>query len=191
MELVTAFIGFIGVILSALIAARRPSKPVPPNVYSANPGLVTGPYPGAVFPPGMVGQPMPGQPMPGSPMGQPMPGSPIVANPYPGGPRPGPIPGQPLPYAGQPFPGGFGVMAPPKPTKISISVWLGLATLIAWFVPLIGLPLSLISIGKGLNDLFNRTHTLVRTGIYISLIGLMASVANSAIGFYMGYRGDF
>jgi hypothetical protein len=93
------------------------------------------------------------------------------------------------PFPGQHPPAGYPMPAS-NPTKISISVWLGLVSLVAWFLPLIGLPLSLISIGKGLNDLYSRSHRLARTGIYISLIGLMFTMANAAIGFYMGYKGE-
>jgi hypothetical protein len=96
------------------------------------------------------------------------------------------MPGQPYPMGGYQVPM---MPVPAAPTKPSITLWLGLGTLVAWFLPIIGLPLALISIGKGINELANRTRTFVRTGIYISLIGLMASVANSAIGAYIGSQG--
>ncbi|MEI6639873.1 MAG: hypothetical protein WCL46_09150 [Chlorobium sp.] len=64
------------------------------------------------------------------------------------------------------------------------------ARLVAWFLPIAGLPVSLIGIGFGvlhLSELPQRRFA--RIGILLNVIALMASTANAAVGAYMGYSG--
>jgi len=78
-----------------------------------------------------------------------------------------------------------------KSRKVSISFFLGLIGLVAWYLPILGLPITLVSIGIGLSDLAGcKGKRLTVAGIYLSLLGLMASVGNSAIGAYRGWTGE-
>jgi hypothetical protein len=79
------------------------------------------------------------------------------------------------------------VSAEPGTRRMSRSVWLGGASLIAWVLPIAGIPLALIGIGFGLSDISAAARrAYARTGVYLAVIGLMAAVANSAIGAYLG-----
>ena len=74
--------------------------------------------------------------------------------------------------------------------RVSSSLFFGIAGLVAWFLPIAGLPVSLIGIGFGvlhLSELPQRRFA--RIGIWLNVIALMASTANAAVGAYMGYSG--
>jgi hypothetical protein len=81
------------------------------------------------------------------------------------------------------------VSGDPGTRRLSRSVWFGAASLIAWFLPLIGILLALAGIGVGVSDISAAARrAYARTGVYLAVIGLMAAVANSGIGAYLGAR---
>lgn len=63
------------------------------------------------------------------------------------------------------------------------SLILGIIGLIAWFIPLFGAPVSIIGLVLGVR----KNYT---TGIVLNVIGLVLTVANAAIGAYMGATGQ-
>lgn len=63
------------------------------------------------------------------------------------------------------------------------SLVLGIISLIAWLLPLAGLPVSIIGLVIGIR----KNYT---TGIVLNIIGLVLTVANAAIGAYMGATGE-
>lgn len=88
-------------------------------------------------------------------------------------------PGHPGPYAV--------VSTEPGVSRLSRAAWFGAASLVAWLLPVIGIPLALAGIGVGVSDIAaGARRTYARTGLYLAVIGLMAAVANSAIGAYLG-----
>ncbi|MFN3402749.1 MAG: hypothetical protein ACK40G_01560 [Cytophagaceae bacterium] len=73
--------------------------------------------------------------------------------------------------------------------QYSLAFILGLISLISWLLPLIGFPIALIGIGYGVKDLANPLMKNARLGLWLAVVGLMFTTANSAIGAYKGYYG--
>lgn len=74
----------------------------------------------------------------------------------------------------------------------SKSVILGVIGFVAWFLPIVGLPLSLVGIGMGVADVSKQPQKRLSTlGIYLNIVALIAATANSAIGAYLGYTGQY
>ncbi len=63
------------------------------------------------------------------------------------------------------------------------SLILGIISLVAWLLPIVGLPLAIIGLILGIRKKYTP-------GIVLNIIGLMGSVANAAIGAYMGANGQ-
>jgi hypothetical protein len=79
---------------------------------------------------------------------------------------------------------------PAAPIGISPTFIMGCIGLLAWCVPIVGLPLALVSLGVGISNLYRgRNKQFTRTGMYLSLLSLIASTANGAVGAYMGATG--
>lgn len=93
----------------------------------------------------------------------------------PSAPFPGP-PGSTLPTAG----GG----------KAIASLCLGLFGLIAWILPIIGLPTTITGFVLGIRSVNGPRKGMATAGIVLCIIGLVASIANAAIGAYMGATGQ-
>ena len=75
--------------------------------------------------------------------------------------------------------------------KISSSFYFGIAGFIAWFLPIVGLPVALIGVGFGILHLSEYPQRrFARIGIWLNVIALMAATANAAIGAYLGYKGQ-
>lgn len=66
--------------------------------------------------------------------------------------------------------------------KSTASLVLGIVSLIAWIIPLIGFPVCIVGLILGVR----KKYTV---GIVLNVIGLVCTVANSAIGAYMGANG--
>ena len=67
--------------------------------------------------------------------------------------------------------------------KTKTSLILGIISLIAWLLPIVGVPVSLVGLIFGIKLKYNP-------GIVLNIIGLMLCVANAAIGAYMGATGQ-
>lgn len=70
----------------------------------------------------------------------------------------------------------------PAAAKSTASLVLGILSLIFWVFPLLGFPISIV----GLVLAGQKKYTV---GLVLNIIGLCLTVANSAIGAYMGYMG--
>jgi len=77
----------------------------------------------------------------------------------------------------------------PVATTTSASLILGIISFIAWYIPIFGFPVSLIGMALGVKDITNPSKKMARVGIWLNVVGLMATCANSAIGAYLGYKG--
>ena len=95
---------------------------------------------------------------------------------------------QPLP----PFPGPTGSTVPtasPGGGKAIASLCLGLFGLIAWFLPIIGLPTTITGLVLGIKSMNGPRKGMAIAGIVLCIIGLVAATANAAIGAYLGATG--
>jgi len=66
---------------------------------------------------------------------------------------------------------------------------LGILSLIAWLLPIVGLPVAIVGLVLGFQGV-NRQRGLAIAGIILSSIGLVAAAINSVIGAYMGATGQ-
>lgn len=74
--------------------------------------------------------------------------------------------------------------------KAIASLCLGLFGLIAWFLPIIGLPTTITGLVLGIKSLQGPRKGMATAGIVLCIIGLVASIANAAIGAYLGATGQ-
>jgi len=70
------------------------------------------------------------------------------------------------------------------------SLILGIFSLLAWLFPICGLPISVIALIFGVISLNSSKRGLAIAGIVLSGIGLILTIANAAIGAYLGYTGQ-
>jgi hypothetical protein len=66
---------------------------------------------------------------------------------------------------------------------------LGLVGIIAWLLPIIGLPVTITGLVFGIKSRHSAARSKAITGIVLCSIFLTASVINAAIGAYMGATG--
>ena len=88
----------------------------------------------------------------------------------------------PNPYGSAPSPAGGG--------KAIWSLCLGLFGLLAWFLPIIGLPTNITGLVLGIKSVNGPRRGMATAGIVLCIIGLVASIANAAIGAYLGATGQ-
>ena len=67
----------------------------------------------------------------------------------------------------------------------NISLILGIISLIAWFFPLFGFPISIIGLSKSIKKNNNQLD-FSKIDILLNSLGLLLTVINSAIGAYLG-----
>ena len=70
------------------------------------------------------------------------------------------------------------------------SLVLGILSLIAWILPLAGFPVSIVGLILGCIGIKSENKSIGTAGMVLSIIGLVACIANSAIGAYMGATGQ-
>lgn len=78
---------------------------------------------------------------------------------------------------------------PPQNSARPWGLFFSSLSLITWIFPLIGFPVSIIAIIKGFSDnkKFNQTITFIT--VFIAIISLLATAANSIAGSISGYSG--
>lgn len=74
--------------------------------------------------------------------------------------------------------------------KAVASLVLGVVGLIAWCVPIVGLPVTIIGVVLGSQSLNTPSRGLALAGLVLSVIGLAASAVNAVIGAYLGATGQ-
>ena len=72
--------------------------------------------------------------------------------------------------------------------KAIASLVLGILSLICWFIPIIGLPISVIGLILGISGMKEKREYAL-TGVICSSIGLGLSIINAVLGAYLGYIG--
>lgn len=83
------------------------------------------------------------------------------------------------------------VSANDKSGQATASLVLGLVGLLAWLLPIVGLPVTIVGLVMGIKGLRSRKRGLAVAGIVLSIIGLVATIINAAIGAYMGATGQY
>lgn len=75
---------------------------------------------------------------------------------------------------------------PNKNGKAIASLVLGIVSLITWLIPLFGYPTSIIGIILSVSGMKSENKGMGIAGLVMSIIALVACIANSAIGAYIG-----
>lgn len=66
--------------------------------------------------------------------------------------------------------------------KATASLILGIISLVAWLLPLIGYPISIVGLYLGIYDRKKEKNTFSKIGIILSAIGLGITAINSIAG---------
>jgi hypothetical protein len=77
-----------------------------------------------------------------------------------------------------------------KNRKAEVGLVLGIVSLLAWLIPLIGLPVAIIGLVYGIKGLKSLNHRAAVIAIILGSVGLVASIANASIGAYQGATGQ-
>ncbi len=91
---------------------------------------------------------------------------------------------------GQSIPQPQPIVADPVAGKAKTSFILGIIGLIAWLIPIIGLPVTITGLVKGIKAWNSSKHTIAVVGVVLCIIGLVLSIINMAIGAYLGATGQ-
>ena len=75
--------------------------------------------------------------------------------------------------------------------KAITALILGIIGLIAWIIPLFGLPVTVIGLIMGILGMFGTKRGMAIAGFVMCIIGLMLTFINMAIGLYLGATGQF
>jgi hypothetical protein len=96
----------------------------------------------------------------------------------------------PPPAPGFQPPGAYVPAAPRGGGKAIASLVLGIASLVAWLLPVVGIPVAITGLVLGLLDRRSRNRGLAIGGIVTATIGLVAGLINSAAGVYLKLTGQ-
>jgi len=91
------------------------------------------------------------------------------------------------PYTQPPYPYGAGG-APTSDGKAIASLILGIFGLFAWFLPIIGAPVTIVGLVLGINSMKGPKRALAIAGVVLCIIGLLATMVNGALGAYLAVR---
>ena len=84
----------------------------------------------------------------------------------------------------------YGAGGMPEPSsKATASLVLGIIGLIAWFLPIVGFPVTIVGLVLGIKGMKSIKRDRAVAGVVLSIIGLVATVINSALGAIMGALG--
>jgi len=74
--------------------------------------------------------------------------------------------------------------------KATTSLVLGIIGLIAWVIPLFGLPIAVTGLIFGIKSLDSTKRTRAIAGVTLCIIGLVLTIVNASIGAYLGATGQ-
>jgi hypothetical protein len=83
--------------------------------------------------------------------------------------------------------------APPQPSgngQAVASLVLGIVGLIAWCIPICGLPISIVGLILGIRQMNSPSSGLAIAGVILNSLGLLASIVNAGVGVYLGITGQ-
>ena len=76
-----------------------------------------------------------------------------------------------------------------KSGHATASLVLGIIGLIAWFIPLLGFPVTIVGLIFGVLGQKSSKKAIAVAGLVLSIVGLVVTIINSAIGAYQGATG--
>ncbi|NBQ40842.1 MAG: hypothetical protein EBU34_13980 [Alphaproteobacteria bacterium] len=74
--------------------------------------------------------------------------------------------------------------------KAVTSLVLGIVGMLAWLLPIIGLPVTITGLVFGVRSLNSANKGMAIAGLTLSIIGIVLSIINASIGAYMGATGQ-
>jgi hypothetical protein len=74
--------------------------------------------------------------------------------------------------------------------KAVTSLVLGIVGMLAWLLPIIGLPVAITGLVFGVRSLNSVNKGMAIAGLTLSIIGTVLSIINASIGAYMGATGQ-
>jgi len=74
--------------------------------------------------------------------------------------------------------------------KAVTSLVLGIVGMLAWLLPIIGLPVTITGLVFGIRSMNSANKGIAITGLTLSIIGIVLSIIDAAIGAYMGATGQ-
>jgi len=74
--------------------------------------------------------------------------------------------------------------------KAIASLVLGIIGMLAWCIPLFGLPITLTGLILGIKDLGSRNRGMAIAGVVLCSIGLLLTLINGIYGAYLGATGQ-
>ena len=79
----------------------------------------------------------------------------------------------------------------PNPTgKATAGLLLGIFGMVAWIIPLFGLPITIVGLVMSAKGMQSTSRTKAVAGLVLTIIGLVFTIVNAAIGAYMGATGQ-
>ena len=67
---------------------------------------------------------------------------------------------------------------------------LGIIGMIAWIIPIIGLPIQIVGLVKGIKAMKAGKSGKATAGVVLCIIGLVLTTINAALGAYLGMTGQ-
>lgn len=74
--------------------------------------------------------------------------------------------------------------------KATAGMVLGICGMLAWCIPLFGLPVTIVGLVLSMKGLKSTNRGQAMAGVILSIIGLVFSAVNAGIGAYMGATGQ-
>jgi uncharacterized membrane protein len=74
--------------------------------------------------------------------------------------------------------------------KAVTSLVLGIVGMLAWLLPIIGLPVTITGLVFGVRSLNSANKGIAIAGLTLSIIGIVLTIINASIGAYMGATGQ-
>lgn len=74
--------------------------------------------------------------------------------------------------------------------KAVASLVLGIIGMLAWIIPIIGLPIQVVGLVFGIKSIHSNKRGLAIAGIVMTIIGLVLTIANGTLGAYLGATGQ-
>jgi len=74
--------------------------------------------------------------------------------------------------------------------KAVTSLVLGIVGMLAWLLPIIGLPVAITGLVFGVRSTNSENKGMAIAGLTLSIIGIVLSIINASIGAFMGATGQ-
>ncbi|MDY3854447.1 MAG: zinc-ribbon domain-containing protein [Butyribacter sp.] len=71
-----------------------------------------------------------------------------------------------------------------------VALVLGIVGLLAWIIPIIGLPVGVVALVFGIIGIKKSSKGMSIAGLVLGILCLVLTIINSAIGAYQGFRGE-